>query len=81
MMFWQSPFLAAAGFAIAATAQSECPGYRASDVQTTANGLTANLQLAGEACNIYGTDLPNLTLTVEYQTGESRDPYQLHAWD
>ena len=48
---------------------SECPGYQASDVQTSANGLTATLTLAGAPCNIYGTDLEHLTLTVEYQTG------------
>lgn len=47
-----------------------CPGYSASNVQQNANGLTADLTLAGEACNAYGTDLPNLTLTVEYQSGE-----------
>ena len=50
-------------------AQKTCPGYSASNVQQTANGLTANLNLAGPACNIYGTDLRNLTLTVEYQSG------------
>lgn len=48
-----------------------CPGYSASNIQQTANGLTADLTLAGEACNAYGTDLPNLTLTVEYQSGKS----------
>lgn len=46
-----------------------CPGYRASDVETTDNGLTASLTLAGTACNVYGTDLEELTLTVEYQSG------------
>jgi N-terminal barrel of NtMGAM and CtMGAM, maltase-glucoamylase len=48
-------------------AQNDCPGYTASNVQQSSTGLTADLQLAGPACNIYGTDLPNLTLTVEYQ--------------
>lgn len=52
-------------------AQEDCPGYRASNVQQTDHGLTADLQLAGAACNIFGLDLPNLTLTVEYQTGSS----------
>jgi alpha-glucosidase len=52
------------------SAQNECPGYTAASVQQTSNGLTADLQLAGPACNVYGTDLPNLTLTVEYQTGK-----------
>lgn len=50
-------------------AQSECPGYTATNIQQTNNGLTADLHLAGRACDVYGVDLPNLTLTVEYQTG------------
>ena len=47
-----------------------CPGYAATNVQTTNTGLTADLSLAGEACNVYGTDLDDLTLTVEYQNSE-----------
>jgi len=50
--------------------QESCPGYSASNVQQTGSGLTADLALAGEACNVFGTDLPNLTLTVEYQSGK-----------
>ena len=46
-----------------------CPGYTAANVQKTSSGLTADLTLAGEACNVYGTDLQDLTLTVEYQAG------------
>ena len=52
-----------------ALGQAECPGYAASNVQETDNGLTTDLSLAGQACNVFGTDLPNLTLTVEYQAG------------
>lgn len=48
----------------------DCPGYRASNVEETDSGLTADLTLAGEACNIYGEDIENLKLVVEYQTGE-----------
>ncbi len=48
---------------------TKCPGYKASNVQTTANGLTADLSLAGQACNAYGDDLRNLKLTVSYETG------------
>lgn len=51
-------------------AQRACPGYRAADVTQSSSGLTANLYLAGSACNVFGQDLPNLTLTVEYQTGK-----------
>ncbi|KAF9882435.1 alpha-glucosidase [Colletotrichum karsti] len=49
-------------------ALSKCPGYKASNVQTSSTGLTAELSLAGEPCDAYGTDLTDLTLTVEYQT-------------
>ncbi|KAK4131223.1 hypothetical protein BT67DRAFT_166576 [Trichocladium antarcticum] len=30
---------------------AKCPGYRASNVQTSATGLVADLKLAGAACN------------------------------
>ena len=51
-----------------------CPGYKASGVETSSSGLTASLTLAGTACNVYGTDLEELTLIVEYQSGKSRLP-------
>ncbi|KAI1641298.1 family 31 glycosyl hydrolase [Biscogniauxia mediterranea] len=47
---------------------SACPGYAASNIKTTVSGLTADLTLAGEACNVYGTDLEDLTLEVSYDT-------------
>ena len=47
--------------------QSVCPGYIASNAVSTGSGLTAQLSLAGKACNVYGTDIDSLTLTVEYQ--------------
>jgi alpha-glucosidase len=50
-------------------ALATCPGYSASNVKTTTSGLTADLTLAGKACNVYGTDLKDLTLTVSYDTG------------
>ncbi|KAJ5292072.1 hypothetical protein N7478_001323 [Penicillium angulare] len=50
----------------AINAQSACPGYKAYNVQNTTNGVTATLQLAGQACNAYGTDIESLDLTVEY---------------
>ena len=49
-------------------AQNVCPGYTASNVKTSSTGLTADLALAGKACNVYGTDVSDLSLTVEYQT-------------
>ena len=51
----------------APNAQVVCPGYIASNVLRSSHGLTADLSLAGPACNIYGTDVEALTLTVEYQ--------------
>lgn len=59
-------------------AQSECPGYTANNIQQSSTGLTADLRLAGQACNVYGTDLPNLRLTVDYQTCES--PFRTNSW-
>ena len=47
-----------------------CPGYKAKNVETSRFGMTADLTLAGKACNVYGEDLDKLTLTVEYQTRE-----------
>ncbi len=50
--------------------QMVCPGYTASNVVRTPNGLTATLKLAGNACNVYGTDIDTLKLTVQYQSNE-----------
>ena len=52
----------------APNAQNVCPGYQASNVESTSNGVTADLTLAGDACNVYGFDVAELTLSVEYQT-------------
>ena len=54
----------------ATDAQTVCPGYNASNVLRTAYGLTATLILAGPACNVYGTDVESLNLTVEYQSAD-----------
>ena len=51
----------------AVNAQDVCPGYKASDVQQDDRGLSATLSLAGEPCNVYGIDLEELSLSVEYQ--------------
>lgn len=47
----------------------DCPGYKASNVQNTDGGITADLTLAGSECNIYGVDLHDLKFVAEYQTG------------
>lgn len=46
-----------------------CPGYTASNVVETSTGLTADLALAGAPCNAYGTDIENLRLTVNHDSG------------
>jgi alpha-glucosidase len=49
-------------------AQDVCSGYIASNVQNTSAGLCADLTLAGPACNVYGNEITDLTLKVEYQS-------------
>lgn len=51
----------------AVNAQDVCPGYKASDLKQNDRGLSATLTLAGEPCNVYGTDIKELDLKVEYQ--------------
>lgn len=55
-------------FARAANA-SACPGYTATNINVSESGLTADLTLAGAACNAYSEDLQELKLVVEHQTG------------
>lgn len=62
--------LAVATVAVAASVD-DCPGYKAHNVKKRHSGLTADLKLAGKPCNVYGKDLKNLKLVVEYQTGKS----------
>lgn len=49
---------------------SRCPGYELKHVAQTASSLTASLHLAGEPCNVYGPDIKDLKLLVEYQSGK-----------
>lgn len=47
-----------------------CSGYKASNVQSNGGAIvSADLNLAGAPCNVYGTDLDNLKLLVEYESG------------
>jgi alpha-glucosidase len=61
---------AASALAIAPrqTNDTSCPGYSASNVETSSTGLSADLSLAGSPCNSYGKDIENLRLTVSYDT-------------
>ncbi|THY30913.1 putative alpha-glucosidase [Aureobasidium pullulans] len=52
----------------AKVAQAVCPGYRASNVEHTQHGFTASLSLAGAPCNVYGTDIEDLNITIAYQS-------------
>ncbi|KAH6712990.1 glycoside hydrolase family 31 protein [Leptodontidium sp. MPI-SDFR-AT-0119] len=47
-----------------------CPGYKASNIKTSSSSLTADLTLAGAACNAYSDDLKSLTLEVVYETND-----------
>jgi alpha-glucosidase len=51
----------------AKNSQDLCPGYKASNVRSTSHGFTADLDLAGPPCNVYGNDIEALTLIFEYQ--------------
>lgn len=73
--------VAFAGCAIAAPASldlavrdgvsaDDCPGYEASNVETTDSTITADLTLAGDACNVYSDDIKDLKLVVEYQSSK-----------
>ncbi|KDQ59876.1 glycoside hydrolase family 31 protein [Jaapia argillacea MUCL 33604] len=50
------------------TVLDACPGYNATNVQTTGSTLTADLVLAGAPCNVFGNDTRQLSLEVVYET-------------
>ncbi|KAH9836846.1 glycosyl hydrolases family 31-domain-containing protein [Rhodofomes roseus] len=49
---------------------STCPGYTLSALNESQTGLTAQLKLAGAACDAFGTDIEDLTLQVTYDTNQ-----------
>lgn len=57
---------------------AKCPGYKASNIKTGKSTLTADLKLAGKACNVYGDDLQSLTLEVEYESGRLIETLHTH---
>ncbi|GAP87195.2 putative glycoside hydrolase family 31 protein [Rosellinia necatrix] len=67
-MKFLSRFMLASASGALAISIDDCPGYTASNVVESDGRLTADLSLAGTACNIYSTDLTALKLLVEYQT-------------
>jgi alpha-glucosidase len=60
-----------ASLAASATAATvdDCPGYTLSNLVQSQSSWTADLTLSGDACNVYGEDINDLKLLVEYQTG------------
>lgn len=78
MLFRAPVFLGLAGPAFGsvlvrrqASSLDSCPGYAASNVQDDGARVMADLTLAEPPCNVYGEDLTDLKLEVEYQSGES----------
>ena len=53
---------------MAVIAQDVCPGYSLSNVVKHDRGLVGALSLNAPACNVYGKDYDNLTLTVYYDS-------------
>ncbi|KAF5391184.1 hypothetical protein D9757_003121 [Collybiopsis confluens] len=47
---------------------TNCPGYLLHSLEESNTGLTAQLSLAGAACNAFGIDFENLTIQVTYET-------------
>ncbi|OAX37681.1 hypothetical protein K503DRAFT_219980 [Rhizopogon vinicolor AM-OR11-026] len=45
-----------------------CPGYTLGSLQESVIGLTAQLSLAGPACNAFGLDISDLTIEITYQS-------------
>ncbi|KAH3916689.1 alpha-glucosidase [Parastagonospora nodorum] len=48
-------------------AQELFPGYKAVNVVTSDNTIAADLSLGGTACNVYGNEISDLVLEVQYQ--------------
>lgn len=60
------------GNAVPLRRADDCPGYKASNVVRGDNSVTADLTLAGSACNLYSPDLTDLKFLAEWQTGTPR---------
>ena len=54
-----------------------CPGYKAVHVQPRPDGLTAYLVLGGRPCNVFGGDIEQLLLNVDYETSTLSTTIQL----
>ncbi|KAJ5259270.1 CAZyme family GH31 [Penicillium angulare] len=67
-LFLKFSLAGAAAIGIRTDTADQCPGYSSINIIENAHSLTADLVLAGDACDLYGSDLRNLKLLVEYQT-------------
>ncbi|KAH7909433.1 glycoside hydrolase family 31 protein [Hygrophoropsis aurantiaca] len=47
---------------------ADCPGYTLEALTESETGLSAQLNLAGAACNAFGMDVTNLTIDVTYES-------------
>ncbi|KAF2628391.1 glycoside hydrolase family 31 protein [Macroventuria anomochaeta] len=56
------------GNAVPLRRADDCPGYKASHVVRSDNSITADLTLAGSACNLHSPDLTDLKFLAEWQT-------------
>lgn len=72
MMLLQWAFATVAILAGGASSQNpdSCSGYSVSNYKDNGKSLVADLTLKGSPCNIYGDDIKNLKLLVEYQSSE-----------
>jgi alpha-glucosidase len=68
MAFCHFLLLLFASAVLGQTPATQCPGYRATNVLQGDSYLVADLTLIGN-CSAYSTDINNLRLLVEYQTG------------
>lgn len=64
-----APLVGAALLETRSGSPDDCPGYKLVNVREKGQSFEADLTLAGDHCDVYGTDLENLKLFVEYQTG------------
>ncbi|KAJ2156323.1 hypothetical protein GGF46_005262 [Coemansia sp. RSA 552] len=75
----RSAFLLGILVAGSAAETAGCPGYKATRISTSADGvLQADLTLNGPACNVFGQDIEHLQLTAQLDT---RNRLHVHVQD
>jgi hypothetical protein len=61
-LLWYLPFVYGLDFILTYS------GYVLGSLEQRSTGLTAQLSLAGPACNVFGRDISNLTVQVTYES-------------